>query len=306
MDDKIELTPEQLAEVRAFLQKNDITANMAVKREYNFKGDKAKVFKRAKEIFGEYWLGNLKSLGVNRMMKNFSKDFPVNFLENADADWLGLKVAEIDSSPEMMNEYIGMMFDIYAEPIEKGLIGYAGQLGKSVDDLTDAEILFVVEKVAEVAGEVTTNVLMQGQQVPALYNISKDIPQHEDFSVKLTADKINFLNKWTHYKTKLGAPLFFSELSEEEANGIEGAKDFFASADSETQKEYEELRDSFADTLNSTDREIYYLKEKGYTQAEIASRLGYKTHSAVTKRLAAMKKNLDEFLGNIEQSSSSP
>jgi len=201
-----------------------------------------------------------------------------------------------------MNEYIGMMFDIYAEPIEKGLIGYAGQLGKSVDDLTDDEILFVVEKVAEVAGEVTTNVLMQGQQVPALYDISKDIPQHEDFSAKITADKINFLNKWTHYKTKLGAPLFFGELSEEEANGIEGAKDFFASADSETQKEYEELRDSFADTLNSTDREIYYLKEKGYTQAEIATRLGYKTHSAVTKRLAAMKKNLDEFLGNIEQS----
>jgi len=49
MDEKIELTPEQLAEVQAFLQKNDITANMAVKREYNFKGDKAKVFKRANE-----------------------------------------------------------------------------------------------------------------------------------------------------------------------------------------------------------------------------------------------------------------
>lgn len=80
MDDKIKLTPEQLAGLQGFLQKNDITANMTVKREYNFKGENAKVFKRAKEFFGEYWLGNLRKLGVKRKMKNFSKDHPVNFL----------------------------------------------------------------------------------------------------------------------------------------------------------------------------------------------------------------------------------
>ena len=51
MDDKIKLTPEQLAGLQGFLQKNDITANMTVKREYNFKGENAKVFKRAKEFF---------------------------------------------------------------------------------------------------------------------------------------------------------------------------------------------------------------------------------------------------------------
>ena len=39
----------------------------------------------------------------------------------------------------------------------------AGQLGKDVDDLTDEEICYVVEKVAEIAGEVGTNVIMQGQ-----------------------------------------------------------------------------------------------------------------------------------------------
>ena len=84
------------------------------------------------------------------------------------------------------------MFVMYKEPIEKGLIGYAGQLGKDVNDLADDEIMYVVEKVAEIAGEVGTNVIMQGQQVPELFGISTQIPQHEDFSAKLSADKINF------------------------------------------------------------------------------------------------------------------
>ena len=45
------------------------------------------------------------------------------------------------------------MFTIYADPIEKGLIGYAGQLGKGVDDLTDEEIMHVVENVADIANK---------------------------------------------------------------------------------------------------------------------------------------------------------
>ena len=62
MNDKINLTPEQLAEDKAFFQQNDFTANMAVEREYNMTGDKAKAFARSKKIFGEYWLGNLPGL----------------------------------------------------------------------------------------------------------------------------------------------------------------------------------------------------------------------------------------------------
>ena len=64
--------------------------------------------------------------------------------------------------------------------------------------------------------------------------------------------------------------------------------------------EYDEIRDGFAETLSSTDREIYSMREKGYTQEEIARRLGYKSHSAVTKRLKAMREKLDEYLAEIE------
>ncbi len=53
------------------------------------------------------------------------------------ADMIIYGVAEIYSDPEKLSDAIDAMFVIYKEPIEKGLVGYAAQLGKKVDDLTD-------------------------------------------------------------------------------------------------------------------------------------------------------------------------
>lgn len=296
MSEKLNLTPEQLAEVKAFFQQNDFTASMAVERKYNMIGDKAKVFARTKKIFGEYWLGNLRKLGVKRKIKNFSKDHPVNFLENADADYFSEQVSEIYTGPDKLNEYVDRFFEMYEQPVMLGLDCYAKSVNKEVDDLTDEEIHTVVEKVAGVIDETLIETVMQGQQVPQIFGISKKIPQHEDFTEKISQDKINFYNKWTHANTKLGAPLLFSELSEDESTGIEGARNFFDNNPAEEQR-YKFFREEFAKTLNSTDREIYYLAEQGYKQKEIAQRLRYKTHSAVSKRMKIMNKEFKKFLG---------
>ena len=296
MANKIKFTPEQLDELQSFFQNNDFTANMTLNRECNLKGEQAEIFVRIKKIFGEYWLGNLRSLGVNRKMKNFSKDYPVNFLENADADYFSEQISEIYTDPDKLNEYIDRFFEMYGEPVMLGIDCYAKSVGKEADDLTDEEIHTVVEKVAGVIDETLIETVMQGQQVPAIFGVSKKIPQHEDFTERLNQDKINFYNKWTHCKTKLGAPLLFSELSEDETTDIEGAKMFFSN-DPEEERRYIFLRDEFSKTLNSTDKEIYYLSEKGLTQKEIADRLGYKTHSAVSKRMKIMNKDFKKFIG---------
>ena len=296
MTNKVELTPEQKDALVKFFQNNDFTANMTLNRECNLKGEQAEAFVRAKKIFGEYWLGNLRPLGVNRKMKNFSKDYPVNLLENADADYFSEQISEIYTDPDKLNEYIDRFIEMYGEPVMLGIDCYAKSVGKEADDLTDEEIHTVVEKVAGVIDETLIETVMQGQQVSEIFRISKKIPQHEDFSEQLNQDKINFYNKWTHCKTKLGAPLLFSELSEDETTDIEGAKMFFLN-DPEEERRYIFLRDEFAKTLNSTDKEIYYLSEKGLTQKEIADRLGYKTHSAVSKRMKIMNKDFKKFIG---------
>ena len=296
MNEKIKFTPKQLTELQTFFQQNDFTANMTLDREYDFSSKQSEIFVRAKKIFGEYWLGNLRPLGVNRKMKNFSKDYPVNLLENADADYFSEEISKIYTDPEMLNRYIDRFFEMYEEPVMLGLDCYAKSVSKEIDDLTDNEIHTVVEKVAGVIDETLIETVMQGQQVSEIFGVSKKIPQHEDFTERLNQDKINFYNKWTHCKTKLGAPLFFSELSEDETTNIEGVKNFFANNPAEEQR-YIFLRDEFAKTLSSTDKEIYYFSEKGLTQKEIADRLGYKTHSAVSKRMKTMNKNFKEFLG---------
>ena len=296
MDKKIKFTPEQLTELQSFFQQNDFTANMTLDREYDFSSKQSEIFLRAKKIFGEYWLVNLRPLGVNRKMKNFSKDYPVNFLENADADYFSEEISKIYTNPEMLNRYIDRFFEMYEESVMVGLDCYAKSVSKEIDDLTDEEIHTVVEKVAGVIDETLIETVMQGQQVPTIFGISRIVPQHEDFTEKLSQDKINFYNKWTHAKIKLGAPLLFSELSEDESTGIEGARNFFDNNPAEEQR-YKFLREEFAKTLNSTDREIYYLAEQGYKQKEIAKRLGYKTHSAVSKRMKIMNKDFKKFLG---------
>ena len=296
MKEKIKFTPEQLSELQSFFRQNDFTENMTLNRECNLKGEQAEIFVRAKKIFWEYWLGNLRSFGVNRKMKNFSKDYPVNFLENADADYFSEQISEIYTDPDKLNKYVDRFFEMYEQPVMLGLDCYAKSAGKEVDELTDEEIHTVVEKVARVIDETLIETVMQGQQVPQIFGISKKIPQHEDFTEKLSQDKINFYNKWTHAKTKLGAPLLFCGLSEDEATGIEGARNFFDNNPAEEQR-YKFLREEFAKTLNSTDREIYYLAEQGYKQKEIAKRLGYKTHSAVSKRMKIMNKDFKKFLG---------
>ena len=269
---------------------------MTLEREHNSEGEQAKIYVRSKKIFGEYWLGNLRKLGVKRKMKNFSKDHPVNYLENADADYFSEQISEIYADPDKLNEYIDRFFEMYEEPVMLGLDCYAKSVGKEVDDLSDEEIHTVVEKVAGVIDETLIETVMQGQQVPEIFGISRKVPQHEDFTEKLSQDKINFYNKWTHAKTKLGSPLLFSELSEDESTGIEGARNFFDNNPAEEQR-YKFLREEFAKNLNSTDREIYYLAEQGYKQKEIAKRLGYKTHSAVSKRMKIMNKDFKKFLG---------
>ena len=165
MTNKVELTPEQKDALVKFFQNNDFTANMTLNRECNLKDEQAEIFVRTKKIFGEYWLGNLRSLDVNRKMKNFSKNYPVNFLENADADYFSEEISKIHTNPEMLNRYIDRFFEMYEEPVMLGLDCYAKSVGKEVDSLTDEEIHTVVEKVAGVIDETLIETVMQGQQV---------------------------------------------------------------------------------------------------------------------------------------------
>ncbi len=55
--------------------------------------------------------------------------------------------------------------------------------------------------------------------------------------------------------------------------------------------------EQFTETLSKKDMQILKFRLEGYTQKEIAEMLGYKTHSAVTKRIKAIGEAYEKFTG---------
>ena len=295
-------TTEQIREIQEAFRRGDFTQDISPSHEVQFSGGKAVIFNKAKQFFGQYWLGNLSGLGVNRSVKNFSKDYPINLLESTDSTFFSEQIAEICADPERLDAALDQFGKILDEPITNACEAYARSFGKDVEELDDDEISIVVGKIADVLNEEFIKVLMLGQQVPEIFGITSDYRTHEDYNALLEEnyDLINFRNRWTHCKTKLGAPLFFSELSKSEQEEVEGARNFFEEAGQQTQAEYEAIRKAFLNTLDSIDCEIFCMRERGYTLEEISQHLGYKTHSAVSKRLSKMEAQFLEFIGYIE------
>lgn len=303
-------SPERIAEMREFFRDNDFSAGISLDHSSEIPDGEEKVFNRSKAFFPQYWLKNLPGLGVKRKMNNFSKDHPVNFIENVDGVHFSEEVARIHSDDELFSEALDRFFEMFREPIMLAFTGYAGSVGKELDDLNEDEIMFVVEKVADVLNEEFIKVLMLGQQVPEIFGVSNVYAAHEDFNraVPRNRDEINFRNKWTHCKTGLGAPLFFSEVIGDEADenypgrlAIEAARNFFENGDPEEELEYKLIHDMFAKTLDEEERKIYSFLESGYSQREIAEKLGYKSKTSVSRRLAEIRKKLADFLDSEEE-----
>ena len=59
--------------------------------------------------------------------------------------------------------------------------------------------------------------------------------------------------------------------------------------------ESEDYIQRFKAKLNENDRAILELREEGYTLEEISVKRGYKTHSAVVKRIQAIKEAYLEY-----------
>ena len=302
-------TPEQIAEMRDAFQKNDFTAGISLGHAVDVPAEGADVYYRAKTIILGYWKRILPTIGVTRMMSNFSKDHPVKFLENADAAYFSEQIARIASDEESLDNAMDQFLEMYREQIKLGIEGYAKSVGKKPDELTDDEIRMAVDAVTGVMIEEFLKVIMLGQQVPEIFGISRKHASHEDYNpaVAENHDRINFRNRWTRCKTQLGAPLLFSELiiDENDENdvglqAVESAKDFFGGSDGEDELGYNVLRDKFLDTLDETERKIYTFLESGYSQRKIAEQLGYKSHTSVSRRVAAMRQKLTAFLAAEE------
>lgn len=284
-------------ELKEYFQRNDYTAFKPTYNPSRASQAQLKLYMKAKCFFKEKWLSVQKSMGGKGSMKNFSANYPLQVLEKADEELIAGTVGDILLDDELTTQIIDSFFEMMEEPLSTGFTSYAASVGKTPDDLTDEEIRVVVDKIADLFLEQMMGLMMQSQSVPEILGVAKKNSAHEDFNLSVTEnrDKIDFDRKWDHLRTKLGKPLSLDELATSNPSALENGRSMFDSSDDE----YEVLENQFLDSLNGADREIYLMRKQGLTQKEIAERLGYKSHSAVTKRMEKMKKALIDFCADF-------
>ena len=117
-----------------------------------------------------------------------------------------------------------------------------------------------------------------------LAGIVQSVPAHEDFSHKQqNFPAADFDRKWNHSRAKVAVELV-DEIDEQTAYAEEVSEIVFAN----------ERFASFWRSLSEDDQTILMYTMNGMTQAEIAEKMGFKTHSAVGKRLAKLKQKFIE------------
>ncbi len=118
----------------------------------------------------------------------------------------------------------------------------------------------------------------------------------EDYEDDESFQKIDFDRKWYHTRTK--HPMVSYEKFQQDWQEFHGGEEWdIADKSVKTQDEIVSELDieAFTNGLSNKDRQILQLRRQGQSYEDIAKAVGYKTHSAVGKRLKIIGKLYEDF-----------
>ena len=127
-----------------------------------------------------------------------------------------------------------------------------------------------------------------------MLDVVREMPCAEDFEPWDTNVRKDFLRKWYHTRSKKVKTVSLEACMEDEDSGIHAVADP-AAADFTEQVAGEDFCRRFKATLSPKDMAILELRVEGYGYQEIADKLGYKTHSAVVKRMETIKRRFIRY-----------
>ena len=148
------------------------------------------------------------------------------------------------------------------------------------------------QQFSNLVGNVTDMVIAEQNWQPMIDAIWENRTV-EDYETTSSTVKTDFMRKWHHNRS--GKSISLDEMMESEDGDIfdvaDPRSDFENSVISEMQIA------SFAEsTITEKDREILKLRMESYTEQEIADKVGYKTASAVHKRIAKIANAYEDFV----------
>ena len=303
--------PPTVEEMKDYFKKNDYTTAPLTFDPFRAKRDEMNVYMKAKGVFKENWLKNQVKFGGNGSFKDFSENHPLVVLEHADEDLISSAVTNIISDPVLYGQIIESFYDAMQPQIKLAIDTYAQKNNKNVDDLTDDELAFVIDKFVDLFLDKMVNLQMQSQSVPELIKGTNEIGTHEDFSDRFDENfsRADFYRKWDHTRTKMGKIFSFSEVTEDadaQAELEENLTEAHTLGYSEnevaySEKEFMKFENAYLSLLDEVERKIYALRKEGCTTQVIAKDLNYQSHSTVVKKLKVMREKFEKLCIEVEK-----
>lgn len=286
--------PITIEDLKANFKENDFTT---MKSKFNpKKANEGELFLygRNKTIFQQSWNEKMGEITGLSSLLNFSGDSPLVSLEKTDETLVSGIVMELRENEEALDRIFDSYCKITEERCIEEIAKYAEETGKDPDEMTEEELETIFNGVVDEFLAKMMSLLLQVQSVPELVELQKSMATHEDFNETVVQNfsKIDFDRKWTHSRSEAGAALSLDGL-------IETFQDAIPVQPSDNATEEVELIDlerKVLENINETDKEIYLLKKQGYSQNEIAEKFGFKSASAVSKRLASIKQLFNEYM----------
>ena len=292
--------PPTEKEMREYFIKNDYTTAVSDFDVSCMSSEQSKLYLKARGFFRETWGEQLSKMGGKRSMMNFSDNYPLKLLEKKDEELILGAVSKILCDEEQYAKNIDAFFESMEPQLMTGFQAYADSVKKSVDDLSDDEIRKVIDKVVDAFLNIMMQNLMKSQDIPKLLKATRGNASKEDFNEKTPGNfsKRDFRKAFYHTRTKIGLLLSLDELQDDEHHQLKNSDSIFENeySDYDLQTEYDFLIEAYKQVLDSVEREILDLRMRNFTQKDIAQRLGYKTPSAVSKRMKIMQKKFDDMM----------
>ena len=287
-----------VAELKAFFRNHDFSTQVSKYDPMVAADEQNRVYIKAKKYFLSSWNKQMKLLTGKGSLVNFTSNAPVRCLEEANENLVVGAVMEILTDETLCERIIDSMLTTLKGDITAELEKYAKAHNKTVEELTEAEFALVFDQFADLFLSVMMNKLMQVESVPEIMGVSKEIGAHEDFATTANTnfDKVDFNRQWDHTRTRVGELESLGQIEKTEQTSPDSATEF-ADGDPQAHLEMmETIKEFYAFLGDETDVKIFKLKANGYTQKQIAEQLGFKTHSAVGKRLKKIEEKQKAFL----------
>lgn len=254
-----------LDELRAYFRENDFSAATYIDMDYDkLDFESVEMLEHIKGLMDEKWEPLSHEMGLKSDSSYYGKDNPlIAMRDNMENLVAGGVLKLLTEKPDLAAEILASYLD---DPdVEQRADDFLNNAVKTAMQVVNYE---------EVA---------QAVQEEAAY---EDF-NHDKFNNYRSKD---FDRKWNHTRSKIETVSLNEMVS---AVNDEGESAPLQVADSSVNVEDEAIANltgnNFWDSISEDDRVLLKMRMSGKTQQEIADTLGYKTHSAVTKRLQKLK-----------------